>query len=126
MFRTAESTAWADPRQDACIEPKEIAVDSNRRVFLFQVIAGGAVAASNGAHAQQKVDPKDPQAAALGYVENTTQADKKKFPKHANDQKCNGCQLYSGAASAKEGPCAVFGGKLVAAEGWCNSWVKKA
>ena len=101
-------------------------MDRNRRVFLVQVIAGGAVAAANGAHAQQKVDPKDPQAAALGYVDDTSQADGKKFPKHANDQKCSGCQLYSGAASAKEGPCAVFGGKLVSSGGWCASWVKKA
>ncbi len=100
---------------------------SNRRVFLLQVIAGsGAVVAAGGARAQQKLDPKDPQATALGYVDDTTQADGQKFPRHANDQKCAGCQLYSGAASTREGPCAVFGGKLVAANGWCNSWTKKA
>ncbi|WBY03143.1 high-potential iron-sulfur protein [Ramlibacter tataouinensis] len=83
------------------------------------------MAVGSGAQAQQKLDPKDPQATALGYVEDTTQADSKKFPKHANDQKCDGCQLYSGAANAKEGPCALFGGKLVTANGWCSSWVKK-
>ena len=99
---------------------------SNRRVFLLQVIAGGTVAAATGAQAQQKLDPKDPQAAALGYVEDTTKADSKKFPKHANDQKCSGCQFYSGAASAKDGPCSVFAGKLVASDGWCASWMKKA
>jgi hypothetical protein len=126
LFRTAELTRRVHTPTMPGPRSQEIPVDSNRRVFLFQVIAGGTVAAATGARAQQKVDPKDPQAAALGYVEDTTKADKKKFPKHANDQKCNGCQLYSAAASAKEGPCAIFGGKLVAAEGWCNSWVKKA
>ncbi|WP_239024380.1 high-potential iron-sulfur protein [Ramlibacter humi] len=100
---------------------------SNRRVFLLQVIAGtGAVAATSGATAQQKVDPKDPQATALGYVDDTTKADTKRFPKHANDQKCNGCQFYTAAANTKEGPCTIFGGKQVAAGGWCSSWVKKA
>lgn len=102
-------------------------MNTNRRVFLLQVVAGtGALAAAGHAQAQQKLDPKDPQASALGYVEDTTKADAKKFPKHTNGQKCNGCQFYSGAASASEGPCAVFAGKLVAANGWCNSWVKKA
>jgi hypothetical protein len=98
-----------------------------RRVFLLQLIAGtGAVASAGGAQAQQKLDPKSPQATALGYVEDTAHADAKKFPKHSNDQKCSGCQFYSGAGSAKDGPCAVFGGKLVAANGWCSSWVKKS
>lgn len=100
---------------------------TNRRVFLFHVIAGaGAVTAAGAAQAQQKVDPKDPQAVALGYVDDTTKADSKKFPKHTNDQKCNGCQLYTAPASTKEGPCALFGGKLVAANGWCSAWIKKA
>lgn len=102
-------------------------MNSNRRVFLLHVIAGsGAVALASGAQAQQKVSPSDPQAAALGYVDDTTKADQKKFPKHTNDQKCAGCQFYTAAANSKEGPCAVFGGKLVAANGWCNSWVKKS
>lgn len=102
-------------------------MSTTRRVFLLHVIAGtGAIAAATGAQAQQKLDPKDPQAVALGYVDDTTQADGKKFPKHANDQRCDGCQFYTGAANSSQGPCAVFGGKLVAAKGWCNSWVKKA
>jgi hypothetical protein len=102
-------------------------MNTNRRVFILQVIAGsGFAAGALEAHAQQKLDPKDPQATALGYVDDTTQADATKFPKHTNDQKCSGCQLYSGAADAKQGPCAVFGGKLVSANGWCNSYVKKA
>ena len=100
---------------------------TNRRAFLLQVIAGtGAASAGASAQAQQKVQPSDPQAAALGYVDDTTKADGKKFPKHSNSQKCSGCQFYSGAANSKEGPCAVFGSKLVSADGWCNSWVKKA
>ena len=39
-------------------------------------------------------------------------------------------QLYGvwrvGKAGAVEGPCPLFPGKSVAANGWCASWVKKA
>lgn len=102
-------------------------MQSSRRVFLMQALAGtGAVTAMRTAQGQQKVDPKDPQAAALGYVDDTTKVDKARFPKHANEQRCGNCQLYSAGADSKEGPCAVFGGKLVAADGWCSAWVKKA
>lgn len=99
----------------------------SRRVFLSQMVAGGGAVIALGAQAQQpaKVDEKDPQAAALGYVADTTKADSKKFSKHANDQKCSGCQLYTGKAADASGPCSLFAGKHVAAGGWCSAWVKK-
>lgn len=100
---------------------------SSRRVFIARVVAGGTAIITIGARAQAApmVDEKDPQAAALGYVADTTKADTKKFPKHTKDQKCNGCQLYTGKAGDKAGPCSLFAGKQVAAEGWCSAWVKK-
>jgi High potential iron-sulfur protein len=100
---------------------------SNRRVFLMQVAACGSVLAAAGAHAQAaKVDEKDPQAVALGYVADTTKADKKKFPKHAADQKCSNCALYQGKATDAAGGCPLFGTKQVAGAGWCSAWAKKA
>jgi hypothetical protein len=99
----------------------------SRRVFLSHVMVGGSAVIAFGAQAQQpaKVDEKDAQAAALGYVADTTRADEKKFPKHAKDQKCSGCQLYTGKAGDASGPCSLFAGKHVAAGGWCSAWVKK-
>lgn len=99
----------------------------SRRVFMMQIAAaGGAAVAGAAAHAQAPmVDDKDPTALALGYVADTTKADEKKFPKHAKDQKCGNCQLYTGKAGDKAGPCSLFAGKQVAAEGWCSAWVKK-
>jgi hypothetical protein len=77
----------------------------------------------------QKLDPKDSTASALGYVEDASTVDTAKFPKRAGaegaTQFCKNCQFYSGSASGY-GPCAIFGGKAVAANGWCNSWVKKS
>lgn len=100
---------------------------TTRRTFMMQVAVGGtALAAAAGAMAQAKVDEKDPQAAALGYAADTTKVDAKKFPKHTKDQKCDGCQLYTGKAKEASGPCSLFAGKHVAAGGWCSAWVKKA
>jgi High potential iron-sulfur protein len=100
---------------------------STRRVFLIQVAAcGTALTAATGAVAQAKVDVKDAQAAALGYVEDTTKADAKKFTKHSKDQKCTNCALYQGKATDAYGGCPLFGTKQVAGPGWCSAWAKKA
>lgn len=101
-------------------------MQSNRRVFLMQVAAAGTALAASQAHAQAKLDEKDPQAVGLGYVADTTKADGKKFPKHAADQKCNNCGLYQGKATDAFGGCPLFGTKQVAGGGWCSAWVKKA
>lgn len=107
---------------------------SQRRVFIMGLVgAGGAVLAGN-AFAQaaapaakvEKVDPKSAQATALGYVEDTTKVDQKKFPKHTKEQKCANCQLYVEKEKGKNGSCAIFPGKLVVNDAWCSAYVKKA
>lgn len=99
---------------------------TNRRVFLMHVAACGSTLAAVGAQAQAtKIDEKDAQAVALGYVNDTTKADKKKFAKHANDQKCSNCALFQGKAADAWAGCPLFGTKQVAAGGWCSAWAKK-
>ncbi|MEY8875317.1 MAG: high-potential iron-sulfur protein [Leptothrix sp. (in: b-proteobacteria)] len=100
-------------------------MQSTRRVFLIAAAATGA-ALTTGARAQVKLDEKDPQAAALGYVADATKADTKKFPKYAAGQACSGCALYQGKAGDAAGACPLFAGKQVAAKGWCSAWAKKA
>jgi hypothetical protein len=85
--------------------------------------APAAPATSGGA---ALVDPSDPTAVSLGYVAVASQVDKAKFPKYADGQRCDNCQLYTGAAGSASGPCPLFGGKLVAAAGWCSAYAKKA
>lgn len=99
---------------------------TNRRVFMMTLAAGSSVLAAKAARAQTKLDEKDPQAVARGYVPDTSRAEAKKFPKHANDQKCSNCQLFQGKAADAAGGCPLFPGKLVAGSGWCSVWVKKA
>jgi len=102
--------------------------NTTRRVFFMQVVAGTSVLAATQVMAADPamVDAKDPTAAALGYVADTTKADAKKYAKHTNEQMCSNCQLYAGKPKEAAGACPLFAGKQVAAKGWCNSYVKKA
>ena len=99
---------------------------TNRRVFMMTLAAGTSALAATAALAQAKLDEKDAQAMALGYVADTTKADTKKFPKHSNDQKCSNCSLFQGKATDATGGCPLFAGTVVAGPGWCSAWVKKA
>src|SRR3981081_4498502 len=99
---------WEDsaPRQ-RCRNLPRSRVMNNRRIFLknlthMAVASAAAVTAGIpiAAHAElPKLDVNDPQAKALGYVEDSAKADQAKFPKHAASQKCNNCQLYQGKPS---------------------------
>lgn len=100
---------------------------TTRRRFV-QIVPAALLVAGRGAQAQQApmVDEKDPQAVSLGYVADAARADKGKYPKYAPGQTCANCQLYTAPANTASGPCSIFGGKSVAAKGWCSVWVKKA
>ena len=95
-----------------------------RRVLLMTVATTG-MAFAVVARAQAKLDEKDPQAVALGYVDDASRADAKKFPKYAAGQTCSNCSLYQGKAGDAAGNCALFPGKQVSAKGWCSAWTKK-
>ena len=71
----------------------------------------------------EMVDNKDQTAKALQYVDLA-----KTNPKSMGNT-CANCQLYSKKEmkNGKEvGPCILFPNKYVYAEGYCNSWAKKA
>ncbi len=98
---------------------------TSRRRFIAIVPLLGAAALAR-AQSAAPLDPKDPQAQALGFVADATKADKAKFPKYAAGQACGTCALYQGAAGAASGPCPIYGGKLVSAKSWCSAWAKRA
>ena len=98
-----------------------------RRTFLLAVAATGASLATTArAQAQPRVDEKDPQAVALGYVHDASKVDAKRFPKYAAGQNCANCALYLAKPADPWGPCPLFANKQVAARGWCSAWAKKA
>jgi len=99
----------------------------NRRRFITLVpIATVGTMLSRSAAAQAKLAEADPTAQALGYKEDATKVDVKKYAAYKPGNICANCVQYSGKPGDASGPCAAFGGKAVAAKGWCMAWVKKA
>ena len=99
---------------------------TTRRVFMMTIAAAGTALTTQRALAQAKLDEKDPQAVALGYVADSSKADAKKYPKHADTQLCNNCALWQSKPTDALGNCPLFAGKQVDAKGWCSAWAKKA
>jgi hypothetical protein len=103
---------------------------NKRRIVIRSLSAIGAASIAGiplPSTAQlQKVDEQDPQAASLGYKDDTRMVDKKKFPKHDPSQVCKDCQFYvTEKEQQKLAPCTVLGGKAVTANGWCSAYLKK-
>jgi hypothetical protein len=76
---------------------------------------------SEGA-APARLDVKDPAAVALGYVENASQVDIKKYPAYVPASDCENCLQLQGTAGNNYRPCSLFPGKLVSVSGWCSGW----
>ena len=90
-----------------------------RRVALGLTLVPLAGAASRRAHAADLplLSESDPAAKALGYVEDAHKA------KGAQaGALCSNCSVYGGEDGATAGPCTLFPGKWVKANGWCKSW----
>lgn len=69
-----------------------------------------------------RLDVKDPAAVALGYVENVSQVDVKKFPQFVQGSNCENCLQLQGSAGNNYRPCSLFPGRLVSVSGWCKGW----
>jgi len=94
---------------------------------MMQTVVGASVLASGTVMAAAPmVAETDANAKGLGYVADSTKADAKKYPKHADTQLCNNCALYQGKVTDAAGGCPLFAGKQVAGKGWCSAWAKKA
>ena len=66
-----------------------------------------------------KLPLDNPQAKALGYVEDAT---KSKHASYKAGSMCANCQFFTAATGA----CALFQGFSVSPKGWCSAWAKKA
>lgn len=99
--------------------------NKSRRRFVKLGVIGIASAPLLGrmALAQEKVSEDDPTAQSLGYKHDVSMVDN---PKHQEGAHCANCQLFQGAEGDEWGPCSIFQGKLVNANGWCTAWVPKA
>jgi hypothetical protein len=97
----------------------------SRRLFLTQAaIAATALPllgriGSAEAAPLPRLSTSNPQAKALGYVED---AAKTASPAHKPGSACANCQFFTAATGA----CVLFAGFSVAPKGWCTAWAKKA
>jgi High potential iron-sulfur protein len=101
-----------------------------RRRFLELATAGVAAAPlcaslARLARAQERVEEDDELAQQLGYKHDASQVDPNEWPDYEPGETCANCQLYHGEEGAEWGPCDIFGGQLVNANGWCVSWLEK-
>jgi hypothetical protein len=99
-----------------------------RRAVIVKALLGAAGLGSAGpmlrarAQSGEKMNPSDPLAQSVKYVEDATRApaDLRK-----PDSFCNNCQFYQGDQASDSAPCTTFMGKLVPAQAWCSTWVMK-
>jgi hypothetical protein len=100
---------------------------SSRRIFIARSLAGGCAIAGLAATARAAthVEETDETAAALGYRHDTRLVDQKRYPQHAEQQKCAECAFWQGTPTDAWAGCAMFGRKQVGAGGWCSAFSKK-
>jgi High potential iron-sulfur protein len=102
----------------------------SRRTLLKGALAGlaavpaAALVARTADAAPAALAESDPQAKSLGYVLDATKVKAKDNPTFKPGQKCRNCIQFTGKGSA-DGPCNIFPGKTVKANGWCKVWVLK-
>ena len=109
----------------------------SRRTFLFTTLgaAGLAIASLTGLRARvaraqaaqglPHLSPNEPLAKALGYANSAGQVDRTRYPTYKPGDTCSKCRFYQGTAGQAWGPCQIFAGKSVSAQGWCASFMVK-
>lgn len=101
--------------------------DRSRRRLLRLAVAGAAalplarLGLAGRASAQERLSEDDAQAQSLSYTHDASTVD---HPAYREGSTCANCQLYQGEPGSEWGPCPIFGGRLVNANGWCTAWVK--
>ena len=99
---------------------------TNRRTFMLRVATGGAALACAG-HASatpKRIEENEPKAVSLGYRHESAKVDKAKFPKHGAAEKCSNCMAWLGKPTDAWAECDLMADRMVAAGGWCSSYVK--
>lgn len=86
-----------------------------------QAPATAATPAGNLPH----LDLSDPTAKSLGYHQDASTIDAAKYPQHLAGQACRKCIQFKGGATDSWGPCTIFTGKQVNANGWCTAFAAK-
>ena len=104
---------------------------SRRSIVKSGLIAGALLPAAGllsrqaAAATLPPLDPNDPTAKALGFVNDATKVDTKTHPTFKATQKCGNCAQFQGKAGDATAACTIFAGKSVPQGGWCQVWAQK-
>jgi hypothetical protein len=110
------------PRAGICMTTP---VHSRRRFIVYAALAAVAVplvmrtSGEARSAALVKLPLDNPQAKALGYVDDASTT---KNPAYKSGSTCASCQFFTAATGA----CTLFAGFSVSPKGWCSAWSKKA
>jgi len=103
--------------------------DPSRRRLLRMGVAGivaipaaPLIFAPVAARENERVSEDDPDAQALHYRHDAAEVDHEAYEE---GRTCANCGLYTDPDASEWGPCEAFGGRLVAAGGWCNAWIPR-
>jgi high potential iron-sulfur protein len=105
---------------------------TRRTVVKGALVAGAVVstldlignAVSAAAAGPPPLDPSEPAAVTLGFINDTSKVDAAANPTHTANQTCGNCEQFVGNQGAPRGGCVLFPGRSVPAIGWCKVWRK--
>lgn len=120
----AACSGGEEPAQSA--PPREAKPESGPSAAEEPVPQSAEPASQPAAGNMPRLEESDPQAKSLAYVHDATTVDASKYPQYSEGNVCENCALYTGEAGAEWGPCSIFPGKLVNAQGWCSVYAPKA
>jgi hypothetical protein len=103
---------------------------SRRSLMKSGLIAGAllpalALVSRTEAAALPPLDPNDPTAKALGFVNDGSTVDAKTHPTYKPTQKCGTCAQFQGKTGDATAACTIFAGRSVPSDGWCQVWAQK-
>ena len=71
---------------------------------------------------EAKLSENDPLAQQLMYVHEATRT---RADARGENEFCHNCRYFRCESDCSWGPCDLFPGKVVNAQGWCNVWALK-
>jgi hypothetical protein len=90
-------------------------------VPTLDLIGGATLAAAEN---PSPLDPNEPTAVTLGFINDTSKVDAAANPTHSANQNCANCEQFLGKKGELRGGCVLFPGRTVPAIGWCKVWRK--
>jgi hypothetical protein len=98
------------------------AIDRRRVLCLVSGILGTVVWMRQAKAQFPRLDENDPSAKMVGYLEDASRVDRKRYPKYRPDQTCGSCDLYMAKPTDPWAVCTLFPRRVVAGKGWCDAY----